>query len=121
MNWEMLLNSDAGLTLVGGLLGCVWTFFKSTEWFEQRRLERMSNALQSLEVAVEETYRHYVASIKEAREDGRLTPGERQRARKMARSRAVDISRRKGVDLLRVLGEDHMDLWIAKMVRRLKG
>ncbi len=81
---------------------------------------RFSAALESLEAAVEATYRDYVEALKAASDDGRLTPDERAHARALARDRAVAIARANGVDLLRELGEDYLDLWIARLVRKLK-
>jgi len=118
---ETLLNSDSGLTLVAGLVGMVWTVFKGSDWFKRRSNDRWETAVESLEAAVEATYRDYVKAIKDAREDGSLTPQETQQARAMARTRAKAIGERQGIDVLRVLGEDTADLWISKAVRKLKG
>lgn len=120
MSLDTVLTSDAGLTLVGAVVGSVWTLLKSSAWFTARRERRTAQALQALEAGVEQTYRSYVRAIKEGREDGRLTAAERTRARMMARERAIVLAREQGVDLLRAVGEDYLDVWIAKMVQRLK-
>ena len=117
---QNLLTSDLALTLLATLFGAAWTLFKSTEFFEQRQRARTRQALGILETAVEETYRTYVESIKESRADGALTPEERRRAREMAKARALHIARRNGQDLLRDVGAEHLDKWIAKLVKRLK-
>ena len=121
MGVEAFLGSEPGLTLAGALASAVWTWVKSSAWFQRRREQRMARALDSLEAAVEETYRHYVGSLKAAREDGKLTHDEKQRARNLARERAIAIARTEGVDLMRELGGDYVDLWIARLVRKLKG
>ena len=120
MSIEMLLGSEPGLTLAGAFVGMVWTWLKSSEWFQRRRERRLARALEGIEAAVEETYRTYVEALKAGREDGRLTADERVRARSLARERAVAIARTDGVDLLREVGGDYVDLWIARLVRRLK-
>ncbi len=113
-------SSEGALTLIGGLIGTAWTLFKSTEWYSQRRRNRYEAAIEVLEAAVEETYRTYVAALKEGRSDGKLTPAERRRARQLARERAISIGRSRGVDVLRELGQELIDLWIARHVKKLK-
>jgi len=120
MNIATVLTSDTGLTLLGTVLGGAWTWFKSSEWLARRRNEGLERALLTLESAVEQTYRCYVRAIKEGRADGKLTSAERVKARTMARERALAIARTEGIDLLRLLGEEHLDLWISKVVRGLK-
>jgi len=121
MSIQNVLESEAGITFLGAAAGLVWTFFKSSAWYGAAQRRRFRHALHMLESAVEETYRNYVQAIKESRADGRLTTDERRRAREIARERAIAIARSEGVDLLRELGEDYLDLWMAKLVRKLKG
>ena len=116
-----VLSSDPGLTLLGTALGGLWTLFKSSEWFGRLRRRRFGKALRALEAGVELTYRTYVREIKKARADGRLTEEEKRRARRLARETAVEFGRAHGVNVLRELGEDYLDLWVAKLVRRWKG
>lgn len=114
------LFSDSTLTLLATIATTAWTLFKTSDWWQQHRQQRFDRALHVLETAVEETYRAYVERIKEARADGKLTPGERRRARELARQRALTIGRTQGVDVLQELGGEYLDLWIAKLVKRLK-
>ncbi len=116
-----VLSSESALTLLGTVLGGLWAFFKSSDWFSRLRRRRFGRALRALEAGVEQTYRTYVHEIKEARADGRLTEEERRRARRLARETAIEFGRTHGVDVLRELGEEYIDLWIAKLVQRLKG
>lgn len=120
MTIGQVLNSDAGLTLVGGALGTFWTFFKSRDWYRQSRSRRYGRALQAVETAVDETYRGYVRDIKRSRSDGKLTDDEVRRARRRTRERALMIGRREGINLLRELGDDTMEYWISKSVSRQK-
>ncbi len=120
MSVLQLLGSEPGITILGTVLGGVWTLFKSSEWYGRMRRRRFRRALQALETAVEETYRAYVSNIKAGREDGRLTDDEKRRARSLARERALRIARNDGVNLLRELGEDYLDAWTAKLVRKWK-
>ncbi len=111
---------DTTLTLIAGALGAAWAFFKGSEWFERLRRRRCAKALHVLEAAVDETYRTCVEAIKAARADGRLTPSERRRARELARQRAVALGRDQGLDILAELGREYLDLWIARIVKKLK-
>lgn len=115
-----MLFSETGLTVVAGLLGGVWTWFKTSEWGRVLRQDRYREALQALEAAVDVTYREYVAAIKAARVDGKLTAEERREARSRARLKAIQIARERGIDLLQTLGRDQIEVWIAKLVKRLK-
>ncbi len=114
------LGSGLGLTLVTAILGSVWTAFRSSEFYSRARNQRYGEALQALEAGVELTYRTYVESIKESREDGKLTKEEMRLARKRAREAAIEFGRTRGIDVLRELGADYIDLIIAKQVKRLK-
>jgi hypothetical protein len=120
MQLHSLLGSEPGLTLIGALFGAAWTFFRSTDWYRRHSALRHAEALECLEAAVEATYREYVEALKAASADGRLTPDERAQARGLARQRALAIATSRGVDLLREIGEDALDLWIARLVRKLK-
>lgn len=114
-------TNDSLLTALGAIVGFLWAAFKSSEWCERRRTQRFAEALQALEAGVEQTYRTYVRKIKEGKKDGRLSEEEIRNARILARQTAIDFGRTRGVDVLRAIGEDYVDLWIAKLVTRLKG
>lgn len=120
MSLGNVLESEAGLTVVSTVLGALWTFFKSREWYTDSRKQRYAKALDALEAGVDQTYRTYVASIKEASDDGKLTEKERKRARELAREAAVEFGETQGVDVLRELGEGYIDVWISKLVKKLK-
>jgi hypothetical protein len=120
MSVTEVLGSEPVLTLLGGALGAAWTFFKSSEWFAGLRRKRFGKALAALEAGVELTYRTYVQEIKAARADGKLTEAEKRRARRLARERAIAFGQTQGVDVLQALGEEYIDLWSAKLVKRLK-
>ena len=74
------------------------------------RQKRYRKAVDAVESAAEDTWHTYVESIKEGRSDGRLLPGEKRRARQLARERAVAVGRDRGVDILRELGNDHLEV-----------
>jgi hypothetical protein len=117
---ENALLNDTTLTFLATAVTAAWTLFKTSDWWQQHRQRRFDRALHVLETAVEETYRAYVERIKEARADGKLTPGERRRARELARHRAITIGRTQGIDILQELGGEYFDLWIARLVKKLK-
>jgi len=118
---DQLLTTESGLTMVAGILGAVWAFFRSTDAYGRLRDRRYFRAVEALEAGVEQTYRTYVRAIKEAREDGKLTEDEQRHARALARQAAVEYGERQGVDVLRELGNEYIDLWIARLVKKLKG
>ena len=120
MTLSNVLVSEPGLALVSAVLGAIWTLFRSGEWYRRVQSQRNSKALQALEAGVELTYRTYVQAIKEARADGKLTPEEMREARQRARDAAIEFGRTQGIDVLRELGGEYIDLWIAKLVKRLK-
>ncbi len=117
---DQLLTSENGLMMLGTVLGGLWAFFRSTDFVENARTRRYYRAIEALEAGVEQTYRTYVRAIKEARADGRLTDEEQRHARALARQAAVEFGRTEGVDVIRELGNEYLDLWIAKLVQRLK-
>jgi len=121
MGLNEVLASDTGIALIGAVAGGLWALFKGSAWFEALRRRKYRRALELIEAAVEETYRTYVAEIKRAREDGKLTAEEQAHARELARERALSIARNEGLDLLNTIGKDCIDLWIARAVKALKG
>lgn len=117
MSFAQLINSEAGLTTVGALIGTVWTVFQSSEWYGRVKKKRSRRAVDALEAGVEQTYRTYVRAIKRQRADGKLTDNEIERARRLARNKAIQIARSRGVNLLRELGEDNLEMWLSRTVR----
>jgi hypothetical protein len=117
---DNVLNSEQGLTMVATVLGTFWAFVQSSKLFTQMRTRKYYRAVEALEAAVEQTYRTYVRAIKDAREDGKLTDDEQRNARALARQSAVEFGERQGVDVLKELGSEYLDLWIARLVKKLK-
>jgi hypothetical protein len=115
------MDIDLGITLLGSAVGAVWAGFKSSDEYQRVQRLRFRKALLALESGVERTYQAYVKAIKAGRADGRLTEEEKARARSLARTRAIALAKEAGVDLLRTIGEDYVDVWIAKLVQKRKG
>ncbi len=120
MTLANILNSEMILSLTAAAAGLLWTALKGSDWFERVRQQRLDRAVLALEAAVEETYRDYVRALKSASEDGSLSPEEQRQARVQARERAVAIARAQGLDLAAILGSEYIDLWIGRLVKRLK-
>lgn len=120
MHLQDLLTSDATLTLAGALAAAIWTAVQSTAWFAQIKQNRFARALTILEAGIEDTYRTYVQALKAARADGKLTAEEKQEARRRARDRALEIARAEGVDLVRELGPAFIELFLSKLVVKMK-
>ena len=120
MAWDTILASDTGLTMVSAALGSIWTAFKTSEWRRRAQETRYAKAVQALEVGVDATYRSYVQSLKEAREDGKLTASEAALARQRAIRTAVAYGREQGIDVLTEVGANYAELLIAKLVKTVK-
>ena len=120
MSLATILASEAALTTVAGIVGTIWTAFKSRDAYRRAQERRYGEALRALEAGVEHTYRTYVRAIKEGRADGKLTEAERAEARRRARRAAIQFGRTEGVNVVTELGEDFINLWIDKLVRRAK-
>lgn len=118
MNMLDVLTSETVMTLGVTLIGGAWSLVKASAWFRALKQRRYQKALLALEAAVEEVYREYVRALKEAG-DG-LSAEEQRKAREYARDRALDIARAQGIDLVRELGADYLDLWISRLVKKLK-
>lgn len=112
--------SEPGLTLLGAVFGSAWTFFKTQDWYQRAKQRRYAQAITALEAGVDQTYQTYVRAIKEASEDGKLSPAERRRAREMARDAAISFGQTQGVDVLSEVGRDYIDLWINRLVQKMK-
>jgi len=112
--------TEAAAVVLGTAVSGLWAFLKASDWWRQGREQRLDRALQALEAGVEKTYRTYVRAIKQGRADGKLTEQERRQARLLARDTAVAFGRTDGVDVVRELGHHYVDLWIARLVARLR-
>ena len=120
MNLTGVLASDAGLAVLGSVVGGIWTLVQSSRWYRRMRTRRFHGAVQALEAGVELTYRTYVRAIKQSREDGKLTDEERRRARRRARQAAIEFGQTRGIDVIRELGPEYVELWLEKTVARLR-
>jgi hypothetical protein len=114
------LMSEPALTTLGVVLGGLWTFFKTSDWYRRVQDTRFTDALHALEAGVQQTYDVYVRAVKDASADGKLSSEERRRARELARDAAIAFGRTRGVDVIGSIGQDYIDLWIAKLVKQRK-
>ena len=120
-----ILSSPAAQTALVGLIGGAWAWFRGTDWWKARTDATVSatrrKAFQALEAGIDIAYRTYVQQIKLASADGSLTPGEQAEARRIAKEAGIAFAKQQGVDLAVALGAEYLDLWIAKIVKKLKG
>jgi len=117
---NVLLESDVGLTIVGAVIGSVWSAFRGMDWVSQRRHDRHNTALMAVEAGVEHSFQTYVKSIKAARSDRKLTDAERKHARALAQETALRVGRAQGVNVAQELGREFLPVWITRMVGELK-
>lgn len=115
-----VLTSEAGLSLAITVFGSIWTAFKTSGVLKGKKKKKYRQALRVLEAGVAQTFQTYTEAIKAGREDGKLTEEEKKHARRLARDKARAIARREGLDLVKILGEDYLDVWIRKLVHKLK-
>ena len=120
-----ILGSPAVQTALLGLIGGAWAWFRGTEWWQAQTARATgtarSKALLALEAGVDLAYRTYVQQIKLASADGTLTPDEQAEARRISKEAALAFAKQNGVDLIVTLGAESLDVWIAKIVKNLKG
>lgn len=120
MKIDDVLLTDPGLGMIASVLGTIWTLFRGSEWLQSRRAQRYQRAVDALEAGVERTYQTYVATIKAAREDGKLTRAEKARARRLAREAAIEFGQTEGIDVARELGRSFIDMWLSRIVQEKK-
>ena len=116
-----VIGLEWAVTILGSIVASVWTFFKSRELSESLKEEKHATAIEALEAGVEHTYRLYVESLKEGREDGKLTSEEKKLARQKALACAQEYGLTRGVDVIEQLGKEYIPVLIARIVRSLKG
>ena len=114
--WSVLADTQAGAWIAAALgTGVAWL---ARQAFVRRwRLER---ALQCLEAGVRQTYEEYVRGVKEASDDGKLSPEQRETATRRALAAARDYARREGIDLLRHYAEAYLPVAVDRIVRRFR-
>ena len=117
MSMREFLSDESTLTVIGGLLGMIWSVFRGTDLYSRFARGRYEKALRCLEAGVGATYETYVREIKLYAADGKLTVVERQRARELARKAAIRIGLDQGVNVVRELGEGLVDEAIERSVR----
>jgi hypothetical protein len=116
-----LLTNENVLTLIASIVGGVWTLVQGTGWWQRMKGARYSAAVLALEGGVQYAYRTYTKALLDARADGVLTEEEKGEARRLAIEAAKEYASRHGVDLIATLGAEYLDLWISRIVARLKG
>lgn len=118
--FEDLLGNNPGLTIIGTIFAFACSAFKSSSWWQKRRKRRYAKAVDALEAGVNQTFNAYVNAIKDSRDDGKLSDEEKLLARQLAIQTAQDFAQTEGINVVRVLGHEYMDLWIEKIINRLK-
>lgn len=96
-----LLENDGVVNLVLGAIALVVGVLVRSQFSRKHDLERVWVALQT---GVNEVYRDYVKAIKAGREDGKLTPLEKDIARAKAVEVAKELLAREGIALAKYYG-----------------
>ena len=115
-----LFGIDTVLSLVGIVLGMVWTVAKAINIRDDSRRMRYLKALECLEAGVEKTYQVYVQELKQVSSDGKLTAEEQEFARQKAIEFAQQYATEKGINLLNELGSEYIPVLVSKIVKKAK-
>ncbi len=87
---------------------------------ERAEDERYAQAVEALEVGVQEAWERFGRAWKGAHSDGKLTDDERTRLRTVAREAAVEAGREAGIDVIAALGKRAIGALIRRIVERRK-
>jgi len=101
------------------LAGLCWLLRHGVNWLkDQSKLFKDENLISwiyaSVEAAVGETMQTYVDSIKAAREDGKLSKEEAQKAFAMAKAKALDILKAQGIEGVELLVSALIETYVKK-------
>ena len=101
-------------------LGLTWIIMKAVELYRAGKESKYKILLTIIETAVQETYNTYTREIKKAREDGKLTPEERQKAFELALQKAIELARKQKLEILKLLPREILRYYILRALQRLK-
>lgn len=106
--------------LLFAAFGLAWIIMKTVELYIAGKESKYKILLTIIESAVQDTYDTYTREIKKAREDGKLTPEERQKAFELALQKAVEIARKQKIEILKLLPKEILKYYILRALQRLK-
>lgn len=114
---EAILYGDVGIRLVAVFLAGLIGKYLIAKIDNEKVRKYVGRAFVEVKSAVAEVYQVYVAALKEANEDGKLTALEKKQAKTMALKRAKSYIGKKGLKGLgRVLGTDAVEDWLGGKV-----
>lgn len=106
--------------LLFAVFGLAWMIMKTVELYKAGKESKYKILLTIIESAVQDTYDTYTREIKKAREDGKLTPEERQKAFELALQKTVEIARKQKIEILKLLPKEILRYYILRALQRLK-
>lgn len=110
-----IIESGPLLEIAVTVLGLLWAFFKSTEWYTEHVIKpNRAKALDSIQAGVQHVYETYTREIKTASADGHLSDDERKIARGLAKEAAIAYGKTNGVDIIKTVGQEFIDLYLEK-------
>lgn len=116
-----LLGNDAVLTLLATVVAALWSVITASKWWQGLKDDNYAKAVACVEGGVQVAMQTYVAALKEANADGKLTKEEEAEARKKATDAAIAFGKSRGVDVVAELGTAYIQIWIEKIIAKLKG
>ncbi|HOK09986.1 MAG TPA: hypothetical protein PLT82_11190 [Candidatus Hydrogenedens sp.] len=102
------------------VFGSLWTIMRAYELYQQLRNSKYRLVLSIIESAVQKTYDTYTREIKKSREDGKLTPEERQKAFQLAMETAIDLAKNQNLDIFNIVRREFMPYLIQRSLQKLK-
>ncbi len=102
------------------LFGCLWAIMRAYELYQKVRNSQYRIVLTLIESAVQKTYDTYTREIKKSREDGKLTPEERQKAFQLAVQTAIEMARGQNLELNKIVRKELLPYLIRRSLQKLK-
>ncbi len=102
------------------MFGSIWVIMRAYELYQQLRNSKYRLALTIIESAVQKTYDTYTREIKKSREDGKLTPEERNKALEMSMKMAIEMARGQNLELNRIIRKELLPYLIHQALQKLK-
>lgn len=117
MIYDILIHGDEVIAWAGTALAVLVARYVIAKIDNDRVREYLGRAWAEVRAAVAEVHQTYVAALKEANADGKLTPEEAKEARERAISVAkTNLGRRGLARLGRIVGVDSLDSWLSNKV-----
>lgn len=100
--------------------GSLWAIMRAYELYQKVKNSQYRIVLTIIESAVQKTYDTYTREIKRSREDGKLTPEERQKAFQLAIQTAIEMAQGQNIELNKIIHKELLPYLIRRSLQKLK-